>query len=385
MSRKRDYYEVLGVSRNAAEAEIKRAYRKKALEYHPDRNPGDQEAEERFKEASEAYEVLRDPEKRRVYDQYGFEGLEGTGFRGFGGSEDIFSAFGDIFSDLFGVGAQPRRGRRGPQQGHDLRYDLSLSFEDAALGTEVTLEVPRLKTCETCGGSGAAAGTGRVACRTCGGYGQVRHSRGFFSLATTCPHCGGSGQVLERPCKVCRGEGRVEKTKSLKVKIPAGVDTGARLRLESEGEDGPLGGPPGDLYVCIRVEPHPYFQRDGQTLFCRAPVPFGLAALGGKLEVPTLNGTRRVTLPEGTQSGERFRVRGAGIADVRGGSPGDLVVEVYVETPKKLSPRARALLEELREIEIAETASSPAEVQGKKGEGDEEGSGGEKKKWKFFG
>ncbi|MEE8111004.1 MAG: molecular chaperone DnaJ [bacterium] len=374
MSPKRDYYEVLGVGLGASEQEIKKAYRKKAMEYHPDRNPGDREAEERFKEAAEAYKALQDPEKRRIYDQFGFEGLEGAGFRGFGGFESIFSAFGD----LFGMGGgQRRRGRGGPQQGHDLRYDLTLSFEEAALGTEVDLEIPRLKTCESCAGSGAEAGTGSTPCPTCGGYGQVQHARGFFSIATTCPQCDGGGRVIEHPCKDCGGAGRVEKTKSLKAKVPAGVDTGARLRLHNEGEDGPGGGPPGDLYVCITVQPHPYFQREGKTLFCRVPIPFGLAALGGKLEVPTLNGDRRLTLPEATQSGERFRIRGEGIPDVHGGSPGDLVVEVSVKTSEKLSSRARELMEELREIEIADVA--------KDGEEEGESAGDEKKKWKLFG
>ncbi|MFQ5694144.1 MAG: molecular chaperone DnaJ, partial [Nitrospinota bacterium] len=322
MSLKRDYYEVLGVDRGAGEQEIKKAYRKKALEYHPDHNPGDSEAEQRFKEAAVAYEVLRDAEKRRLYDQFGFEGLQGAGFQGFRGFEDIFSAFGDIFGDFFGGGAfGGRQRRRGPPRGHDLRYDLSVGFEDAARGTEVTLEVPRLKRCETCEGSGARPGTAPVPCRKCGGYGQVQQVHGFFSIATTCPACGGAGQVLEDPCKECGGEGLVERSKSLKVKIPAGVDTGARLRIQGEGEDGPGGGPPGDLYVCVTVEPHPVFQRDGKNLFCRVPVTFALAALGGKLEVPTLNGSRRVTLPKGTQSGERFRVQGSGIPDVRGGSP----------------------------------------------------------------
>lgn len=378
MPEKQDYYEVLGVNRDAGEQEIKKAYRRKAMENHPDRNPGDHEAEDRFKAASEAYEVLHDPEKRRIYDQFGHEGLAGTGFQGFGGFEDIFSAFGDIFGDLFGMGGgSSRRGRGGPQPGRDLRYDLTLSFEDAALGTEVNLEIPRLKTCETCTGSGAKPGTGRVTCSTCGGHGQVQHSRGFFSIATTCPHCEGAGQTLEDPCEDCGGAGRVEHTKGLSLRVPAGIDTGGRLRLQGEGEDGPVGGPPGDLYVYVTVAPHPFFQRDGKTLFCRMPVSFALAALGGKLEVPTLNGERRVTLPEATQSGERFRVRGSGIEDVHGGSHGDLVVEVFVETPKKLSSKARALLEELRDIEKVE-ADAAAE---KSGKGSKEGSG----KWKLFG
>jgi molecular chaperone DnaJ len=378
MPEKQDYYEILGVNRDAGEQEIKKAYRRKAMENHPDRNPGDHEAEERFKAASEAYEVLRDPEKRRIYNQFGHEGLAGTGFQGFGGFEDIASAFGDIFGNLFGMGGgSGRRGRGGPQSGRDLRYDLTLSFEDAALGTEVNLEIPRLKTCETCAGSGARPGTGRVTCSTCGGSGQVQHSRGFFSIATACPHCEGAGQTLEDPCKDCGGAGRVEHTKGLSLRMPAGIDTGGRLRLQGEGEDGPVGGPPGDLYVYVAVESHPFFQRDGKTLFCRMPVSFALAALGGKLEVPTLNGERRVTLPEATQSGERFRVRGSGIEDVHGGSPGDLVVEVFVETPKKLSSKARELLEELRDIEMAEADAAA----GKSGKDAKEGSG----KWKLFG
>ncbi|MDP7387183.1 MAG: molecular chaperone DnaJ [Nitrospinota bacterium] len=374
MSVKRDYYEVLDVDRGAGEQEIKKAYRSKAKAFHPDRNPGDQEAEERFKEASEAYEVLQDPEKRGIYDQFGHEGLEGSGFQGPRGFEDIF---GDLFSM---GGGQRRRGRGGPQRGHDLRYDLSLPFEDAALGTEITLEIPRLKTCEPCGGGGAEPGTAPVTCATCGGRGKVQHSSGFFSIATPCPQCGGAGRVLEHPCRECGGTGRTEQTKSLKVKVPAGIDTDSRLRLQDEGEDGAGGGPSGDLYVYITVEPHPHFQRDGKTLFCRAPISFGLAALGGKVEVATLNGDRRITLPETTQSGERFRVRGAGIPDVHGGSPGDLVVEVYVETPKKLSSRARELMEEFREIEVAETAPATGHP-GEEGEAPEKG----RKKRKLFG
>ncbi|MFQ5913973.1 MAG: molecular chaperone DnaJ [Nitrospinota bacterium] len=380
MSAKRDCYEVLGVAREASEQEIKKAYRRKAMEYHPDRNAGDREAEERFKEAAEAYDVLGDPEKRRIYDQYGVEGLEGAGIRGFGGFEDIFEAFGDIFGDFFGMGGRDRRrGSSGPQRGHDLRYDLMLSFEEAAQGTEVNLEIPRLKTCKTCGGSGAEPGTDPTKCSACGGYGQVQHSRGFFSIATTCPKCRGSGRVLEHPCEDCDGAGAVEESQSLKVKVPAGVDAGSRLRLPGEGEDGPGGGPPGDLYVYTTVKPHSFFQREGKTLFCRVPISFGLAALGGRLEVPTLNGDRRVTLPEATQSGERFRVRGAGIADIHGGLPGDLVVEVYVETPKKLSARARAVMEALREIEVAELGG--ADDKRRRNAGDKD----EGKKWKLFG
>ena len=383
MNAKRDYYEVLEVDRGAGQPEIKKAYRHKAKEFHPDRNPDDQEAEDRFKEASEAYEVLQDPEKRRIYDQFGHEGLEGSGFQGPRGFEDIFSSFGDIVGDLFGGGeggGRRRRGRGGPQRGHDLRYDLSLPFEDAALGTEITLEIPRLKTCEPCGGGGAEPGTAPVTCATCGGRGKVQHSSGFFSIATPCPQCGGAGRVLEHPCRECGGAGRTEQTKSLKVKVPAGIDTDSRLRIQDEGEDGAGGGPPGDLYVYVTVEPHSFFQRDGQILFCRVPISFGLAALGGKVEVATLNGDQRVTLPEATQSGERFRVRRAGIPDVHGGSPGDLVVEVYVETPKKLSSRARDLMKEFREIELAETDSGAGHP-GEEGEAPEIG----RKKRKLFG
>lgn len=377
MANKQDYYEILDVNRDATEQDIKKAYRRKAMENHPDRNPGNNEAEDRFKAASEAYEVLHDPEKRRIYDQFGHEGLAGAGHQGFGGFEDIFSAFGDLFN--MGGGARRRR-EGGPQRGHDLRYDLTLSFDDAALGTEVNLEIPQLRTCDTCMGDGAKPGTDRVTCSTCRGHGQVQQSRAFFSIATTCPSCEGLGYSLEDPCEDCGGEGRVEHANSLTLKVPAGIDTGGRLRLQGEGESGPVGGAPGDLYVYITVGSHQFFQRDGKTLFCRMPVSFALAALGGKLDVPTLKEEHRVTLPEGTQSGERFYVRRAGIEDVQGGPPGDLVVEVLVETPKNLSSRARELLKELRDIEIAEVAASDEKSDHESGD-DKESSG----KWKLFG
>ena len=353
MAGKPDYYEVLGVSRGADEQEIKKAYRKKAFEYHPDRNPGDKVAEERFKEAAEAYEVLRDPEKRRLYDQFGHEGLKATPFRGFGGFEDIFSAFGDIFGDLFDLGGRGRGGRA-PQEGHDLRYDVRLTFEEAAVGKEVSIEIPRLQTCPTCRGSGAKPGTSPRPCRRCGGRGQVHRRQGFFALSVTCPQCKGAGEVIESPCEGCDGAGRREETRRLAVQVPGGVDTGSRLRLAGEGEDGPLGGPPGDLYVYIEVLPHPTFQRDGKDIYCRVPISFPRAALGGKVEVPSLNGTRQITLPEGTQTGDRFTIRGAGFPDLRGGRVGDQVVVVQVRTPTRLSPKARALFEDLRAMEEEE-------------------------------
>ena len=365
MAGKPDYYDVLGVSREADGQEIKRAYRKKALAYHPDRNPGNEKAEEQFKEAAEAYEVLRDPGKRDVYDQFGHEGLKGTSFRGFGGFEDIFSAFGDIFGDLFGMGGH---GGMASHAGRDLRYDLKLTFEEAASGKEVVIEFFRLKTCPTCHGSGAKPGTTPKDCRTCGGRGQIHRRQGFFSLSVICPQCKGAGEVIETPCLECKGAGHRDEVKKLTIQVPAGVDTDSRLRLTDEGEDGPWGRPPGDLYVYIQVQPHPFFQRVGKDIYCRIPISFARAALGGKTEVTSLNGTRQITLPEGTQTGDRFTIRGAGFPDLRGGRAGNLVVEVQVKTPTKLSPSERALFEELNAME------------------GEQGAGVEKKKKKgFFG
>ncbi|MBU2549180.1 MAG: molecular chaperone DnaJ [Proteobacteria bacterium] len=344
---KRDYYDVLGVSREADEDEIKRAYRKLALQFHPDRNPGDHEAEERFKEAAEAYEVLHDPEKKRIYDTYGHEGLQGTGFSGFGGFEDIFSSFGDLFEEFFGGG---RRRRSGPAPGRDLRYDLEIEFEEAAFGKEVELTIPRQESCQTCEGTGSETGQ-RETCPTCRGQGQVYQSRGFIRLAATCHQCGGLGQIVTSPCPDCHGQGRVQREKKVMARIPAGVDTGSRLRLRGEGETGRLGGPPGDLYIVIHVRPHAFFEREGNHVICHIPVSMVQAALGAEIDAPTLHGDHKLKIPKGIQNGEVLRFRGQGFPDLRGYSPGDQIMEIQVRTPSNLSKRQKELLEEFAEIE----------------------------------
>ena len=346
----RDYYEILGVGRNAGEEEIKRSYRRLAMQYHPDRNPGDREAVERFKEASEAYEVLRDPQKREIYDHYGHEGLKGTGFTGFRGFEDIFSTFGDIFEDFFGFGST-RTGRTMARAGADLRYDLTISFLDAAFGKERDIEIPKSMNCDYCGGSGAEPGTSPSSCPTCGGHGQVSRSQGFFSITTTCPHCQGEGEVIHTPCGQCRGRKKVRRNKSIALKIPPGVETGSRLRLRGEGEEGERGGPPGDLYVIIHVEPHEFFGRDGDDITCQIPISFSQAALGEEIEVPTLNGTRKLSIPKGTQSGQLFRLKGEGFFHMRGYGKGDEIVQVIVKTPTKLTKKQEELLREFSTIE----------------------------------
>ncbi len=349
-SGKRDYYEVLGVSRNATPEEIKKSYRKLAMQYHPDRNPGDKEAEEKFKEAAEAYEVLRDQEKRSLYDRFGHEGLRGAGFSGFRGFEDIFSSFGDIFEDFFGFGTRSRR-RHGPQRGADLRYDLEISFLEAALGTEKEIEIAKGVRCEVCRGSRAKPGTAPVTCPTCQGRGQVTRTQGFFSVSTTCPHCRGEGIMIAEPCPECQGRGVILKQKKISLKIPAGVDTGSRLRLSGEGEEGVGGGPPGDLYVILSVQPHEFFRREGNDLICQIPLSFPQAALGAELDIPTLNGSRRLTIPPETQSGEVFVLRGEGIKDLRGYGRGDLHVEVVVKTPTDLTAEQKELLREFEKLE----------------------------------
>ncbi|MGD8520009.1 MAG: molecular chaperone DnaJ, partial [Desulfobacterales bacterium] len=303
MSTKRDYYEILSVNRNATEDELKASYRKLALKYHPDRNPGDKEAEEKFKEAAEAYEVLRDPEKRSLYDQFGHQGLEGTGFSGFGGFEDIFSSFSDIFEDFFGFGTR-RRSRSRAQRGADLRYDLPLAFMEAAFGTETEIEIQKMESCPECHGSGSEPGTQPETCRHCGGVGQVSRSQGFFTVRTTCPTCRGNGQTITHPCAKCHGSGQVMVNKTVSVKIPAGVDHGSRLRLNGEGEAGNYGGPPGDLYVFIHVDPHEFFTRKDTDVICQVPISFVQATLGDKILVPTLNGKKKLEIPKGTQPGD---------------------------------------------------------------------------------
>lgn len=349
---KRDYYEVLGVAKSATEAEIKSAYRKLALKYHPDRNPGDKSAEERFKEAAEAYAVLADADKRHMYDRFGHAGLgaAATGGAGFDptvftGFEDILGGLGDIFGfgDIFGGG----RRRGGPQRGADLRYDLEISFDESARGAETSIQIPRQETCETCKGSGAAPGSRPTACPQCHGRGQLRYQQGFFTVARTCGQCRGTGQVISNPCPGCRGAGRVQKERKLTVRIPAGIAAGQRLRLAGEGESGAAGGPPGDLYVVVHVQEHPFFQRDGNDLFCEIPLNFPTLVIGGTITIPTLEGDEPFKVPEGTQTGTTFRLRGRGMPDVSGrGQRGDLLVTVKAITPKKLSREQKRLLEQ---------------------------------------
>ena len=345
----KNYYRILSVSRDASEDEIKKAYRKIAMQSHPDRNPGDKEAEERFKIASEAYEALRDPEKRRIYDQYGIEGLKGTGFTGFRGFEDIFSAFGDIFEDFFGLGTtRTRRARSRP--GADLRYDLKLTFFDASFGKETEIEIPRNVLCDSCGGTGAKPGSSPATCPSCRGTGQVTRSQGFFTLSTTCGQCRGEGKIIQHPCKECRGVGKTRKNRTIEVKIPPGVDAGTKLRIRGEGEAGESGGPPGDLYIFIFVEPHDFFSRDGDDVICRIPVSFPHAALGTEIEVPTLTGKNTLFIPKGTETGEVLRIKGEGIPKMRGYGRGDQLVQVIVKTPKNLTKRQEELLREFEQI-----------------------------------
>ena len=347
---KRDYYEVLGVSRTATDVEIKSAYRKLALKYHPDRNPGDHAAEEKFKESAEAYSVLADGDKRHLYDRYGHAGLGGAATGGFDptvftGFEDILGGLGDIFGlgDVFGGG----RRRGGVQRGADLRYDLEISFDEAAKGTETSVQIPRLESCETCSGSGAAPGSKATTCPQCQGRGQLRYQQGFFTVARTCGQCRGTGSVIAKPCTTCKGAGRVQKERKLTVRVPAGIATGQRLRLSGEGEAGGPGGPAGDLYVVIHVQEHPFFQRDGNDLYCEVPLNFPTLALGGEIRIPTLEGEEPFKVPEGTGSGQSFRLRGRGMPDVSGRGRGDLFITVKVITPKKLSKEQKKLLEQL--------------------------------------
>jgi molecular chaperone DnaJ len=353
MSNNGDYYEILGVSRDAAEDKIKKAYRKLALKYHPDRNPGDKEAEERFKEAAEAYEVLRDGEKRRIYDLYGHDGLRGTGFTGFGGFEDIFSAFGDIFGDFFGFGGRSSRRTRA-RKGNDLRYNLELTLEEAYKGKEEEIGFNKWESCDICGGTGITPGSEPVTCPNCRGEGEITRSHGFFQIRTTCSTCNGTGQVIADPCRKCKGKGKIEVEKKVLVKIPLGVDTGIQLRIKGEGEVGENGGPPGDLFVVIYVKEHEFFVRDGDDLKCRVTISFLQAALGSEISIPVLddNKERSITIPEGAQPGEIIRVKGWGMPSLgRGRGVGDLFVQVIVKIPTKLGRRQRELLMEFSELE----------------------------------
>jgi len=347
---KRDYYEVLGIGKDASDDDIKKAYRKLAMQHHPDRNPENPKAEEKFKEAKQAYEVLCDADKRAAYDRFGHAGVDahvgaaaGAGGAGFGGFAD---AFGDIFSEIFGAG----RGRSNVYRGADLRYNLEISLEEAARGTETKIRVPTLQECEACRGLGAKPGSEPVPCQACDGHGQVRMQQGFFSIAQTCPRCNGAGKVIRDPCGSCQGAGRVKRQKTLSVKIPSGVDEGDRIRLSGEGEAGVNGGPPGDLYVVCRVKPHPVFQREGNDLHCEMPVSITAAALGGEVEIPTLDGSAKIRIPTETQTGKVFRLRGKGIKGVRSQVHGDLMCHVVVETPVNLTARQKELLLELESI-----------------------------------
>lgn len=369
----KDYYKILGVAKDASEEEIKKSYRKVAMQLHPDRNPGNREAEERFKIASEAYEVLRDPEKREIYNRYGIEGLKGTGFTGFRGFDDIFSAFGDVFEDFFGFGTT--RGRRTrPRQGADLRYDLKISFYDAAFGKEMEIEIPKTVVCEVCNGTGAKPGTYPTHCPNCKGTGQVTRSQGFFTISTTCGQCQGEGKIISHACKECRGHGKVRKNRKLQLKIPPGVDNASKLRIRGEGEPGERTGPPGDLFVFLYVEPDDFFSREGDDIICQIPISFPQAALGTEIEVPTLNGKKSLKIPKGTEGGDILRIKGEGFPRIRGAGRGDEIVQVIVKTPKDLSKRQEELLKEFEEL------SKKKEKRGEWGREREESGGG----WKGF-
>ncbi len=363
---KRDYYEVLGVPRNATEEEIKQAYRKLALKYHPDRNKGSKEAEEKFKEATEAYEVLRDPKRRAQYDKFGHEGV--AGFEGFGRGaytdfSDIFGDFdlGDIFESFFGAGFGTRTRSTRVRRGRDIQYDLSITLEDAALGKEVQLEIPRHEVCSACGGTGSASGTKPTVCPVCNGTGQIRQTQGFFSITQTCYKCRGEGKIITSPCRVCKGTGLEEKHRKITVKIPAGVESGSRLKIAGEGEQGPGGGPAGDLYVVVHIQKHPVFERHGNDLISVVDVSFAVACLGGEIEVPTIYGKKaKMKIPAGTENGQIFRLKGSGMPYLGSYGKGDQLVKINIKVPKKLSPRQKELLKEFARIE-GETIDSDRE------------------------
>jgi molecular chaperone DnaJ len=349
---KRDYYEVLGVDRRASNGDIKSAYRRLALQYHPDRNPGDPEAEERFKEASEAYEVLCDARRRDIYDAYGHRGLEGAGFHGFTDIGDIFGSMGDIFEEFFGaMGGMGSRARRRARAGADMRFDLTISFMEAAKGVEKEISITRVVACETCEGTGQEPGTGKQVCRACGGTGQITQRQGFFVLQTTCPQCRGAGSRIDKPCKGCRGAGRVSKHERIKVKVPAGIENGMQLVLRGKGHEGEPGAPAGNLFVYVSVTPHDLFERAGEDIAVTVPISFPQAALGDEIEVPGLDGEISVKIPAGTDSGDEVRIRGGGLPSVHHGGKGDEVVRFVVKTPKKLSKKQREMLKRFMQEE----------------------------------
>ena len=356
---KRDYYEVLGVDKSATDQEVKKAFRRIAMKFHPDRNSEDKDSDEKFKEAQEAYEILGDAEKKSAYDRFGHAGVDQNG--GGRGADGFSDVFGDVFGDIFGGGGGGGggRGRGGPARGSDLRYDLQLDLEDAVKGKTVQIDIPTMTHCDPCGGSGARKGTSPITCDTCGGAGQVRMSQGFFSVQQACPKCRGRGKMISDPCGSCHGQGVKEERKTLSVKIPAGVDTGDRIRLAGKGEAGPQGGPEGDLYVEMHVREHAIFVRDGSHLHCEVPISFAQAALGGDLEVPTLSGKVKLKIPTETQSSKLFRLRGKGVAPVRGGAQGDLLCRVVVETPVNLSAEQSELLKTFNDSLAGNSKHSP--------------------------
>jgi len=357
---KRDYYEILGVNKNASEAELKKTFKRLAMKHHPDRNPDDKDAENKFKEAKHAYEILSDPQKRAAYDQFGHAGVEGGAGAGAAGGASFSDIFGDVFGDIFGGGARGGGGSH-VRRGADLRYNLDLSLEEAVKGTSVKIRVPTAVECTTCKGSGARKGTSATTCATCNGIGQVRMQQGFFSLQQTCPSCRGAGKTISDPCTKCHGQGRVQEQKTLSVKVPAGVDNGDRIRLSGEGEAGEQGSAPGDLYVQISVKAHPIFERDESDLFCEVPISFVTATLGGELDVPTLEGRVKLKVPAETQTGKLFRLRGKGVKSVRGGPAGDLLCRVAVETPVNLSARQKEILHEFESTISSNTKHRPKE------------------------
>jgi molecular chaperone DnaJ len=355
----RDYYEILSVHRDASEEEIKKAYRKQAMKFHPDKNPGDKESEEKFKEAAEAYEVLSDKEKRQIYNQYGHEGLKGTGFTGFHGFEDIFSSFGDIFEDFFGFSGSRSSGRTRARKGKDLRYDTELTLEEAFSGKEETISFQKWVACETCNGTGVTPGSDVKRCNTCQGNGSVITAQGFFRIKTTCPTCKGQGTIIEKPCKACRGAGRVQAKKDLTLKIPSGVDNGSQMRLRGEGEPGENGGPAGDLFVVIHIKEHPLFSRDGDNLFCEIPISFVQAALGDKIAIPIIGQeeTKEIKIPQGSQPGDVITAPGQGMPGLSRKHRGDLYIKLNIVIPKKLNSRQKELLEEFAKAEGTKTSN----------------------------